>query len=240
MAALGQSADPTAPKLHFRDADSAARNLAHIAERVPAGVYESLLSLLIAAPDPDAALNQFERLAETSSPELLRLLQQHPSLVHYALVVFAHSPWLGETLIHNSDLFYALARERNLDRTPSREEFEETFARMRSRSFETDTPALLARFKRREYVRIMLRDVLGIATLAETTAEISSLSDVLVEEALREAATELQHRFGAPQRVDPDGRVLDCRFTVLSLGKLGGNELNYSSDIDLHVSLRRR
>ncbi len=66
---------------------------------------------------------------------------------------------------------------------------------MRSRSFETDTAALLARFKRREYIRIMLRDVLGIATLAETTAEISALADVLIEEALREADTQLATSF---------------------------------------------
>ena len=104
---------------------------------------------------------------------------------------------------------------------------------MRSRSFETDTAVLLARFKKREYVRIMLRDVLGVATLAETTAEISALSDVLIEEALREVHSQLQHRFGTPQQLDPEGRVIDSRFAVLSLGKLGGNELNYSSDIDL-------
>ncbi len=92
---------------------------------------------------------------------------------------------------------------------------------------------LLACFKKREYVRIMLRDVLGIATLAETTAELSALSDVLIEEGLREAQAQLQHRFGTPQELDRDGRVVDSRFAVLSLGKLGGNELNYSSDIDL-------
>ena len=53
---------------------------------------------------------------------------------------------------------------------------------------------LLARFKRREYVRIMLRDVLKIAPLAETTAEISALADVLIETALHEADSELQKR----------------------------------------------
>ena len=200
---------------------------------MPNKVYESLSALLPAAPDPDAAVNQFERLAETSSSELLQLLEKHPSLVHYAVVVFGYSPWLGETLIHNHDLFHSFTRERRLDRTHSREEFQEDFARMRSRSFETDTAALLARFKRREYVRIMLRDVLAIATLAETTAEISALADVLIEEALREAESQLQHRFGRAQRIDAEGRVVDSRFAVLSLGKLGGNELNYSSDIDL-------
>ena len=217
----------------FGDVEAAARNLAHIRQIVSPGVYQSLSALLMNSPNPDAAVNQFERLVETISPELLRLLDKHPSLVHYAMVVFGYSPWLGDTLIHNSDLFHGFVRERTLDRTRSREEFQESFARMRSRSFEIDTAALLARFKRREYIPIMLRDVLGIATLAETTAEISALADVLIEEALREADTQLQHRFGSPQRLDAEGRVVDSRFAVLSLGKLGGNELNYSSDIDL-------
>src|SRR5271166_6350833 len=219
--------------VQFRDPETTARNLALIRQVVPTGVYESLAPLLATSPNPDAAVNQFERLAESASPELFRLLEKHPFLIHYAIVVFGYSLWLGETLIHNLDLFPSFVRDKSLDRTHSREEFQESFARFRSRSFETDTATLLARFKKREYVRIMLRDVLGIATLAETTAEISSLSDVLIEEALREVSSQLQHRFGTPQQLDAQGRVVDARFAVVSLGKLGGNELNYSSDIDL-------
>ncbi len=228
-----QRASSRTTECQFRDIEAAFRNLSHIRDLVPGKVYESLSALLSAAPDPDAAVNQFERLAETSSAELLQLLEKHPSLVHYAVVVFGYSPWLSETLLHNPDLLRSFVREQRLDRTHSREELQEDFARMRSRSFETDTAALLARFKRREYIRIMLRDVLAIATLAETTAEISALADVLIEEALREAETQLQQRFGRAQRADAGGRVVDSRFAVLSLGKLGGNELNYSSDIDL-------
>ncbi|HEY5175145.1 MAG TPA: hypothetical protein VII95_06215 [Terriglobales bacterium] len=219
--------------VQFRDSEAARRNLAHIRQLVPAGVQEALAALLPSSPNPDAAVNQFERLAESASPDLLRLLEKHQFLIHYAVVVFAVSSWLGETLIHNSDLFQGFVRDRSLDRTHSREEFQESFARMRSRSFETDTAVLLARFKKREYVRIMLRDAIGVASLAETTAEISALSDVLIEEALREVHSHLQHRYGSPQQLDPEGRVTDSRFAVLSLGKLGGNELNYSSDIDL-------
>ncbi len=225
--------DVAVANLPFRDPEAAARSLGHIRQLAPNGVYNSLVALLLVSPNPDGAVNLFQRLAEATSPELLRLLDKHPSLVHYAVVVFGYSPWLGETLIHNPDLFQGLARERILDRTHSREEFQESFARMRSRSFETDTAALLARFKRREYIRIMLRDMLGIATLAETTAEISALADVLIEEALRETNTQMAHRYGSPQRIDLEGRLADARFVVLSLGKLGGNELNYSSDIDL-------
>ena len=79
----------------------------------------------------------------------------------------------------------------------------------------------------------MLRDVLKIAPLAETTAEISALADVLIEEALREADSKLQRRHGTPQHLDALGRLVDTPFAVLALGKLGGNELNYSSDVDL-------
>ena len=82
-------------------------------------------------------------------------------------------------------------------------------------------------------MRILLRDVLGIAKLAETTEEISALSDALIEEALLAVNAQLQHRHGTPQWVDAQGRLRDSRFAVVSLGKLGGNELNYSSDIDL-------
>jgi [glutamine synthetase] adenylyltransferase / [glutamine synthetase]-adenylyl-L-tyrosine phosphorylase len=219
--------------VQFRDPETAERNLALIRRLVPLGVYESLAPLLLTSPRPDAAVNQFARLAESVPRELFRLLDKHPFLVHYAVVVFGYSSWLGETLIHNPDLFQGFARERSLDRTHSREEFQESFGRFRSRSSETDTAELLARFKKREHVRIMLRDVLGIATLAETTAEISVLADVLIEEALREVNSQLQHRFGTPQRLDAQGRVVNSRFAVVSLGKLGGNELNYSSDIDL-------
>ena len=233
MAGPHQHAPELPPDIEFQDAAAAGRELERLRQIVPDGVYQSFLALLPASPSPDATVNQFQRLAETASPELLRLLDQHHSLVHYAVVIFGHSPWLGETLTQTPDLFYGFSRERTFDRTHSREEFEENFARMRSRSFETDTAALLASFKRREYVRIALRDVLGIATLAETTAEISALADVLIEQALREVQVQLQHRFGTPQRLDREGRLVDSRFAVLAMGKLGGNELNYSSDIDL-------
>src|SRR4029078_2206865 len=167
------------------------------------------------------------------SSDVVRLLDQHNFLAHYAIVVFGHSRFLGDTLIQNPDLLASFLRERNLDRSLSQEEFHETLARCRARASESYVAVTLARFKRREYVRIMMRDVLRIAPLAETTAEISALSDVLIEEALREAASAMQHRFGSPQHLDPEGRVADTSFAVLSMGKLGGNELNYSSDIDL-------
>jgi len=218
----------------FRDPEAARTNLARLEERMPSGLAAALPTLLAESPDPDSALNQLERLTGTpENHELVRRLDRNPFLVHYAIATFGYSPWLGETLIQNPDLFQSLARDRTLDRSHSREDFREHFARFRSRSFETDIAPLLARFKKREYIRIMLRDVLGIATLAETTAEISALSDVLIEEARRHVDALLRNRYGVPRHIDNEGRLVDTPMAILSMGKLGGNELNYSSDVDL-------
>jgi [glutamine synthetase] adenylyltransferase / [glutamine synthetase]-adenylyl-L-tyrosine phosphorylase len=229
----------SAPKLRsfdaipFHEPEAARKSFERISLTLPPVLVNALPALLAESPDPDSALLLFDRLVNESGPEVLRLLGEHPFLAHYALAVFGTSWYLGETLIRNPELFHSFLREKRLDHSCSREDFSEALARFQSRSFDRETSLLLARFKKREYVRIMLRDVLRIAPLAETTAEISALSDVLLEEALREAASAMQRRFGLPQHLDPEGRVVNTAFAVMSLGKLGGNELNYSSDIDL-------
>jgi len=223
---------PTTSNIPFQDPHTSNATLARIANRVSPALAALLPGLLAESPDPDTALLFFDRLVSESAG-IIQLLNRHNFLAHYALLVFGHGRFLAETLIQNTDLLQSFLREKNLDRSLSREEFHESLARFRSRSFETDVSLLLARFKRREYVRIMLRDVLKIAPLAETTSEISALADVLIEEALREADRRLQHRYGTPQHLDAEGRMVDTPFAVLSLGKLGGNELNYSSDVDL-------
>src|SRR5438874_1530038 len=232
------SENPTksAPRLsavRFRDPDSGQSAYERTALPRTPSLGTMICSLLTDSPDPDSALLLFERLVNETSSETLRLMESHPFLAHYAIAVFGHSWYLGETLIRNPELLHAFQRERRLDRSYSREEFSEALARFRSRSFERDASLILARFKRREYVRIMLRDVLRIAPLAETTAEISALADVLLQDALREAESVVEKRHGLAQHLDGSDRAVNTPFAVLSLGKLGGNELNYSSDIDL-------
>ena len=217
----------------FRDAATAVPNLARLRGSLPEPVFAAFLQFLATSPSPDSVVVQFERLMEAAPGDLATAFQKQPILIHYATLIFGCSAWLGETLIQNIDLFRRLGRSQSLDRSCSREECREEFARMHSRSPDSDMAAALARFRKREYVRILLRDVLGIAKLAETTEEISALADALIEEGLMAVNSELQRRHGTPKWVDTQGRLRDSRFAVVSLGKLGGNELNYSSDIDL-------
>ncbi len=210
----------------FRERGRAQRDLEHIAACVPGDLLQALLPLLEESPDPDQALNLFERFVGQAGERLLRLLSRDLTLLHYVIVVFGHSYWLGETLLHNTDLLQEL-RDKKLERSPTREDYREKLAGLRSQDPQTDVTTLLARFKKREYVGIFLRDALGMATLAETTQEISALADAIVEHALEEAEEQMPARHAGRKG---RGRA---RFAVLALGKLGGNELNYSSDVDL-------
>ena len=227
-------ADPN--NIPFYDPALAQARLESVKTRVPEQLFALLLPLLADAPDSDWCLNQLDRWL-SDSPEIVETLARHTQLAHYAVLVLSTSRYLGETLMRNPDLLSAFLREDSLQRGRSRDDFHEAWARFRARSLaptaDPDIALLLARFKRREYVRILLRDVLKRATLADITSEISALSDVLIEEALLDAASKLSKKYSPPQHLDASGRRVETPFSVLSLGKLGGNELNYSSDVDL-------
>lgn len=87
---------------------------------------------------------------------------------------------------------------------------------------EAEAKAQLRRRRDVELAAIAWRDIAGLAELERTLTELSLLADVLIAAALDKAATELEPRFGRPSPL-----------LVLGMGKLGGDELNFSSDVDL-------
>ena len=223
------------PKLPiaFADPASAVRNLARVQEKIGRAAYQSFLRILADSPDADSVVVLMGRLLEDPSGTALATVAGAPVLLHRASVIFGYSKWLGETLIQNADLLKRLGHRWKMERCLSTEEFRNEFARFQGRSPEPETALSLARFRKREYVRILLRDVAGVAGLGEITEEISNLSDALLQEAVVAVNASLLGRHGTPRYVDAQGRERESRFAILSLGKLGGNELNYSSDVDL-------
>ncbi len=209
------------------------RNLAGVQDRIGGAAYESFLHILADSPDPDSVVALMGRLVEEPSGAVATAVAGDPVLLHHASLIFGHSKWLGEALIQNPDLLKRLGRRQSMERCLSTEEFRDEFARFQSRSIGQELSLSLSRFRKREYVRILLRDVKGIAGLGEITEEISALADALLQEAVLAVNTSLTKRYGTPQYLDPRGRQRECRCAVLSLGKLGGRELNYSSDADL-------
>ncbi|HKF20837.1 MAG TPA: hypothetical protein VKE93_04665 [Candidatus Angelobacter sp.] len=212
----------------FSEPDRARGELDRIAAHTPGASLDALLPLLTESPNPDQSLNLLERLIDKGDEHLLHLLSRNPTLLRYVILIFGHSYWLGETVLQNTDLLERLLHDKRLERSLTREDYHDTLARFRAERPNAEVAALLARFRKREYVRILLRDALGVATLAETTQEISALTDAVIDRALEEAMEQIQARHRDSQR-----REIATPFAVLALGKLGGNELNYSSDVDL-------
>lgn len=217
----------------FEDAIRAESNLARIEERLPRELHGPLAALLAGSPDPDGALNFMERYTSKASERDLSGLRSNPTALTYLVAIFGYSSFLADTFLAEPGLAVQFARDRAFARLKSKDDLAQDYARFFTASPDLWIASQLARFKRRSELRIALKDVLGISTLAETTRELSELADVLLANALAYCDQELRKRYGEPQYRDQDGRVARAVFSVVSLGKLGGNELNYSSDIDL-------
>ncbi|HKQ51188.1 MAG TPA: hypothetical protein VJT74_02390, partial [Pyrinomonadaceae bacterium] len=183
-------------------------------------------------PDPAGARLFFERLT-MEHPRATRTLERDAGLLSDALALASYSPLLATTLAQNPDYLAWLGRERNHARVKSRDELRESLARFHLTNSQLDPQVLLARFRRRELLRIYLRDIRDTATLVEITEELSNLADAVLDYALSLARQELDNRYGAAQRTDERGRLATASFSAVALGKLGSFELNYASDIDL-------
>ncbi len=183
-------------------------------------------------PDAVAAQRFFSHLRERHPFEANKLLK-NSALLSDILALASFSPLLGTTILQNPSYINWLKRRRTEDKVRDKEELLESVARFGLTNSQIEPQVLLARFRRRELLRIYLQDIRGLGTIAEITEEISNLADAILEHALRLAKQEIDNRFGFPLEVDEKRRSIQAQFCVVSLGKLGSKELNYSSDIDL-------
>ncbi len=181
------------------------------------------------SPDPEGVLRHFVRyLRALAHPDLfIRQALHHPPLLERLLLVFGGSDPLSDLAVREGDGFKTLIEPESLDnpRLPS-EYLRAAREAARTENLGIDVPARLCRLRDREYLRIALRDLhLGVP-LREITYEISGLSDALIAASLEAALEES----GAAE--------LSGNLAVIAMGKLGGAELNYSSDIDLVFVMR--
>ncbi|HUB34262.1 MAG TPA: hypothetical protein VMA31_14575 [Bryobacteraceae bacterium] len=180
--------------------------------------------LLAPAPDPVQAERFLARL-QYEAPEGFERIAASPAALGAAIAVFSCSNFLAEAVLREPKRIFVALDPARFGRMLSKEEYQERLLETCPRLEAID----LARFRRRCLLRIALRDILGVATLSEITHELSHLADAVLDAAYQRLRREYVERHGEPRL--PDGSV--CGFSILALGKLGGEELNYSSDIDL-------
>jgi glutamate-ammonia-ligase adenylyltransferase len=176
------------------------------------------------------ALNNLERLAAVVDRAVLfRTLADHPGAVPLLARLLGSSQFLADALRRRPTLLPWLLEPRTM-RPWLAEDLEADLARSLAPFAAREARMnALRRFKYRQLLRIASRDLLGDADLTVTTEELSRLADVCLGEAWRLADAALRARYGAP--LGPDGR--ETGLAVIAMGKLGGEELNYASDIDL-------
>ncbi|MFN8005635.1 MAG: bifunctional [glutamate--ammonia ligase]-adenylyl-L-tyrosine phosphorylase/[glutamate--ammonia-ligase] adenylyltransferase [Terriglobia bacterium] len=228
-------------KFGFKDPEGADRNLQLMGEEIStrlilSRIIKSLLEAVKQSPDPDAALIYFERLFANlaHSSNFLGFLGDTPEALEALISLLGTSPFCAEILIRNPEYFYWILDELGTPWVKSAEAYFQE-AQQIMEPFEEGEQQLraLGRFKRREMLRISSRDILRITDVVGTMTELSNLADTVLQSIYSICFRALARKHGSPSFYDDSGLRREARFTILAMGKLGGRELNYSSDIDL-------
>jgi glutamate-ammonia-ligase adenylyltransferase len=187
-----------------------------------ADVLPMLLMALSDAATPDASLLNFERYVQCV-PErtvLLRYLASRPRAVEILVKLFVGSQFLTEILLRNPDYLEKLTNHKRLAEFKSRHQFTDEALDVLAAHKTLDAKLdALRRHQRWELLRIGACDAFGLLDLKSVTVQLSLLADSLVQVCLSILA--------------PETKPTESGFAVIAMGKLGGAELNYSSDIDL-------
>ncbi len=209
----------TAQSIDFRDSTLAQHDLETISRGLSAAVVRQIRSLLSASPDPDRVVHAMASLRNQKPEDFTRIVNSRSGLQKLT-AVFAWSRFLTEEALQHPEWLQDLE---DPERVLSKEEYVEQLDTALA-GVQPDTPdtLTLAQFRRRQILRILICDVLGLSTLSEITEQLSNLADAILEVSFRRIRNALVQRHGVPRFVDIDGETRECGFAVIALGKLGG------------------
>jgi [glutamine synthetase] adenylyltransferase / [glutamine synthetase]-adenylyl-L-tyrosine phosphorylase len=171
-----------------------------------------LLEWLAKAADPDATLNQLVRFVEAYGLRslLFELLVTNPRLLELLVKIFDASRFATELLIRRPHLLEEITRREQLDRPTALEEHLRRLASLDLSPVDLDP---VRAYRQTQLLRILLRDVLGLANLSESQADLSSLAEACL--------IFMAKLLGSEQ------------LTIIALGKFGGREISYGADLDI-------
>ena len=194
------------------------------------GIMARLADLLPRSSDPDRVLVSLERFVTCVRSPLATatLFERDPESLGVLVAIISASPHLADIVVADPEAWEEVRVGRG--RPEKREALAAALAAEIGGSTDPDAVlAALRRFRRRQTLRIAYGDIVAGNRLEIVTAQLSHVADCVVDAALGTAVSLVQRQRGVPR--GPDGRP--ATIAVVALGKLGGSELNYSSDIDL-------
>jgi len=208
----------------FKDEKSAVRSLedllkptsaSHVAPRTKQ-IFGKLRPILLAqmaeAADPDAVLNQFVRFVEAYGLRglLFELLATNPTLLELMIKTLDASRFAGDLLIRRPQLVEEITRDKHFNQPRS---IAEHCARLESFGSSATNLDPVRAYRQRQLLRIIMRDVLGVAEASVIFAELSDLA---------ESCLTFTNKLLSGENV-----------TIVALGKFGGGELSYGADLDV-------
>lgn len=220
--------------LGFSDQAKALSNIRLLSETPFKAHIEELVNLIASAPSPDDGLNNLERISSQLSSEAISSLMKDKENLKNLTIICGSSNLLANTIITNPICVEQLLLEQGLGTKKRVTVFlKELEAWVQNLPDMNSAARALRLYKQREYLRIGTRDILGLASMQETTLELSDLASACLEIAYRFCLQQLKSEYGTPVYTDADGSEKESEFAIIGMGKLGGMELNFSSDIDI-------
>ena len=199
----------------------------------PLTLHRIVINALM-TPSPDLALNAFERLVGVVPTGHLTELAERKKRMAQCKLLCGSSPFLVNLMYKTPDILCWLFLENGIELSRSAEEMQ---AAVLATVDDTTDFATLQRalrcFKRREIVRIAARDLNGLAPLEEVMRELADLASSTLQVAYQVCRRCLVRDHGVPLLVGEESPPREAEMTVIGMGKLGGRELNFSSDIDI-------
>lgn len=190
-----------------------------------------LLSQLAQTPDPDQALMLFsDFLTRLNQPEgYLDLLTNLPRASRRLFNLFGQSEFLARIFLRHPELLDALVQQQLDEPVKSSERIRQELAARLGRHTDPEARhAAMPRFKNEELLRIGLNDISGDLSVPDVARQLTAVADAVLDECLFLAEGEQRERYGVPMR----GSMREG-LVVIAMGKQGGYELGYHSDLDL-------
>ncbi|MFP4501110.1 MAG: bifunctional [glutamate--ammonia ligase]-adenylyl-L-tyrosine phosphorylase/[glutamate--ammonia-ligase] adenylyltransferase [Candidatus Hydrogenedentota bacterium] len=187
-----------------------------------AEIAPGLIRALGAAPDPDHTLRRLSGLLATmrAPTAVYQVLAMDPKLLEHLVTLAANSEYLTATLVKDPGLFDVLGSPESLEQPDTRASLEEELHFLENAY---DADAALYRLRDGASLRVGLRELVCGISVAQVGDELTLLAEVILHRAYIDARRNLEHRFGMPE----------IPIAILGLGKLGGWEMGYGSDLDV-------